>query len=109
MTQYIHVSNTAFVLVIATVVDMDDGEDDKNRRSRSLSRSRSRSRSRAVSVAKETSISDEGRAKATKIARKNQKFINLAGKAGVADRAIRDKMPKHLFSGKRGIGKTDRR
>lgn len=30
-------------------------------------------------------------------------------RAGEADRRIVVKMPKHLFSGKRGIGKTDRR
>lgn len=28
---------------------------------------------------------------------------------GEADRFIGNKMPKHLFSGKRGSGKTDRR
>lgn len=28
---------------------------------------------------------------------------------GEADRFIGNKMPKHLFSGKRGTGKTDRR
>jgi nucleolar GTP-binding protein len=30
-------------------------------------------------------------------------------RAGEGDRKIPSLMPKHLFSGKRGIGKTDRR
>lgn len=38
----------------------------------------------------------------------NQKF-NQFGKSGEGDRHIATKMPKHLFSGKRGTGKTDRR
>lgn len=37
-----------------------------------------------------------------------QKFKKFAMK-GEGDRFIGNKMPKHLFSGKRGIGKTDRR
>ena len=47
--------------------------------------------------------------KALKIADKKQKTRNRMGKAGEADRVINTKMPKHLFSGKRGMGKTDRR
>jgi nucleolar GTP-binding protein len=47
--------------------------------------------------------------KAIKIADKKQKVRNRLGKAGEADRVINTKMPKHLFSGKRGLGKTDRR
>ncbi|XP_063698494.1 nucleolar GTP-binding protein 1 [Culicoides brevitarsis] len=39
------------------------------------------------------------------IAKKTRKFALK----GEADRFIGDKMPKHLFSGKRGTGKTDRR
>jgi nucleolar GTP-binding protein len=33
----------------------------------------------------------------------------VRGKAGESDRKITTKMPKHLFAGKRGSGKTDRR
>lgn len=47
--------------------------------------------------------------KALKIADKKQKGRNRQGKAGEGDRVITTKMPKHLFTGKRGIGKTDRR
>jgi nucleolar GTP-binding protein len=37
------------------------------------------------------------------------KTLNRAGKAGESDRHIHEKKPKHLFSGKRKNGKTDRR
>ncbi|KAJ1527199.1 hypothetical protein ONE63_008730 [Megalurothrips usitatus] len=37
------------------------------------------------------------------------KKVNKQGLKGEADRFIGTKMPKHLFSGKRGIGKTQRR
>merc|ERR1712181_128156 len=35
-------------------------------------------------------------------------FANV-GNAGESDRRILEKKPKHLYSGKRGMGKTDRR
>ncbi|KAI7903623.1 GTP binding protein 4 [Cokeromyces recurvatus] len=38
-----------------------------------------------------------------------QKQASKLGKRGEADRQIQTKMPKHLFSGKRGMGTTDRR
>lgn len=47
--------------------------------------------------------------KAQKLADKAQRRRNMHGKAGEADRVIQTKMPKHLFSGKRSNGKTDRR
>ncbi|XP_046993099.1 nucleolar GTP-binding protein 1 [Schistocerca americana] len=48
--------------------------------------------------------------KLKKIAHKAlKKKIDKKGLKGEADRFIGNKMPKHLFSGKRGIGKTDRR
>lgn len=37
------------------------------------------------------------------------KKVRKYGLKGEADRFIGTKMPKHLFSGKRGVGKTDRR
>lgn len=37
------------------------------------------------------------------------KKVKKMGLKGEADRFIGNKMPKHLFSGKRGIGGTDRR
>lgn len=38
-----------------------------------------------------------------------KKKIARKGLKGEADRFIGTKMPRHLFSGKRGVGKTDRR
>mmetsp|Transcript_857 Transcript_857/g.3119 ORF Transcript_857/g.3119 Transcript_857/m.3119 type:complete len:656 (+) Transcript_857:87-2054(+) len=74
------------------------------------SRSPSRSRSRALSTPRDVGLKDEAqRAKVTKIARKAQKPMNKKARIGEADRTIPTKMPKHLFSGKRGNGKTDRR
>lgn len=47
--------------------------------------------------------------KAEKMAKKAQAKITIFGHAGESDRRIPCKMPKHLNSGKRGMGKTDRR
>ncbi|KAI9164321.1 Nucleolar GTP-binding protein 1 [Blastocladiella emersonii ATCC 22665] len=41
--------------------------------------------------------------------RQTQKVTLKHGRAGEADRAIKTKMPKHLFAGKRGAGTSDRR
>lgn len=41
--------------------------------------------------------------------RKRMKTDNKLGRRGEADHWIPDMKPKHLYSGKRGIGKTDRR
>jgi len=59
---------------------------------------------------KDQAIPDlEIRAKAEKIKRKAQKIWSSESRKGEADRRNLDSRPKHLFSGKRGIGKTDRR
>jgi len=47
--------------------------------------------------------------KVKKIAKKAQVPRNRQAKKGEGDRVILNMMPKHLFSGKRGNGKTDRR
>jgi len=47
--------------------------------------------------------------KAIQLRNLSQRHRNRMAKAGEADRAIRTKMPKHLFAGKRKAGKTDRR
>merc|ERR1711957_305230 len=41
--------------------------------------------------------------------RKKMRRLSQQGRKGEADRGIPDLKPKHLYSGKRGIGKTDRR
>ncbi|KAF5346754.1 hypothetical protein D9756_010378 [Leucocoprinus leucothites] len=48
-------------------------------------------------------------ARATKLRNLGQRPRNMLAKAGESDRAIKVKMPKHLFAGKRKGGKTDRR
>eukprot|EP01134_Creolimax_fragrantissima_P005651 CFRG5651T1 len=74
---------------------------------------RSRSVSRAVSTKRtrdDTGVADsKQKGKSKEIMKLAQRPMIRAGKAGEADRHIGTKMPKHLFSGKRGNGKTDRR
>ena len=48
-------------------------------------------------------------AKVSKMHKVSQRKMNRFGKAGESDRHIGTKMPKHLFAGKRKMGKTDRR
>ena len=69
----------------------------------------SRGRSHSLVEPKgQTGIKDVSmRNKAIKMADKAQWRRNKFAKAGEVDRVIPTKMPKHLFSGKRGIGKTD--
>jgi nucleolar GTP-binding protein len=47
--------------------------------------------------------------KAEKLRNVKQRPRNMLAKAGEGDRAIKTKMPKHLFAGKRKGGKTQRR
>ncbi|CAN8062556.1 unnamed protein product [Agarophyton chilense] len=75
------------------------------------SRTRSVSKPRSVSIVRNDGFSNpHQKAKAMELARKKQKnSIAKYARKGDADRSIPSKLPKHLFSGKRGIGKTDRR
>jgi nucleolar GTP-binding protein len=104
------------------------GVDASQAHERVTTRARSRSRSRSVKGTPAV-LDEEGRRtnphgqrhklpdsltpsqkkKAEVVRKKSQKERNLFAKAGEGDRVIQTKMPKHLFSGKRGIGKTDRR
>lgn len=47
--------------------------------------------------------------KVRKLAKIAQRSLNLGAKKGEADRRILISRPKHLFAGKRKMGKTDRR
>lgn len=78
---------------------------------RSESLGRSASRSRSVSVAPGEGFADaRQKSKAIELGRKRfRSGVDALSRRGEADRAIFNKMPKHLNSGKRGIGKTDRR
>ena len=44
-----------------------------------------------------------------RLKQKIQKEWKNTGISGESDRRVDVKLPKHLFSGKRGMGKTDRR
>ncbi|XP_076760882.1 nucleolar GTP-binding protein 1 [Xylocopa sonorina] len=108
-------------------IDMEDSENahfarTKRPRSRSLSQpARKRMRLESESRSKGRSSSRPSRDEmGVKDVTMKSKLKNIAHKAlrkklvkkglkGEADRFIGTKMPKHLFSGKRGIGKTDRR
>ena len=104
--------------------------DSSNLRSRSLVRKRTRSEARDVemrdvSVVRSKSRVDRSKSvardrstlglrnvkqklEADEIKKKSQKKLNLMAKRGESDRSILTKMPKHLFSGKRGF-QADRR
>lgn len=71
---------------------------------RSVTRSRSRSKSKPRD---ESGVRDSAMvAKIRKIARKAQKPMAHQAKKGEGDRVILNMKPKHLYTGKRGLGKT---
>ncbi|KAM1228217.1 hypothetical protein ACFX13_007530 [Malus domestica] len=90
---------------------MDMDVDAPNKKQLMLSRSRSRSRSRPPTevVPGEGFKDSSQKAKAIKKARKSNTMRNKNARRGEADRVIPTLKPKHLFSGKRSIGKTQRR
>ncbi|KAI8870156.1 GTP binding protein 4 [Ramicandelaber brevisporus] len=104
----------------------EDGNDDDDDDAMELegmsnrSRKRARSESRAAAARSASGAAKRDRStmgvrdasqlkQALDIRNMRQRQIKLEGRAGEADRAIQVKMPKHLFSGKRKGGKTDRR
>jgi hypothetical protein len=70
-------------------------------------RARSKDRARSTTPAAKQGLPSEAAAKKDRRAIKKTQALRFRGIAGESDRAIPAKMPKHLFSGKRGIGKTD--
>jgi len=73
------------------------------------SESKTRSSSRLPRDQSGVKNAEQGK-KLKKIANKvRNKQFSAHGKAGESDRHIAVKKPKHLFAGKRGMGKTDRR
>ncbi|KAK2591791.1 Nucleolar GTP-binding protein 1 [Conoideocrella luteorostrata] len=74
-------------------------------------RMRARSKSRAPTTnRREDGVRDElTRTKAERIAKLHQKKMNRMARQGEADRHTTVSLEKHLFSGKRGMGKTNRR
>uniref|UniRef100_A0A0E0CIV0 Nucleolar GTP-binding protein 1 n=1 Tax=Oryza meridionalis TaxID=40149 RepID=A0A0E0CIV0_9ORYZ len=91
--------------------DMDIDGQQSSKKLRALSRSRSRSKSRPP----EEVVPGEGfkdsaqKKKAIKKAKDSVRNRNKEARRGEADRVIPTLKPKHLFSGKRSIGKTSRR
>ncbi|MQL81316.1 hypothetical protein Taro_013776, partial [Colocasia esculenta] len=85
---------------------MDMDVDQPNKKLRLRSRSRSRSRPPGEVVPGEGLRDSAQKVKAIKLAKKSVKLRNKAARKGEADRVIPNLKPKHLFSGKRSIGKT---
>ncbi|XWS65200.1 hypothetical protein CRYUN_Cryun05aG0072000 [Craigia yunnanensis] len=90
-------------------MDIDGNQPSKKLRLRSTSRSRSRSRPPSEVVPGEGLKDSAQKVKAIRLAKKSVKKRNKDARRGEADRVIPTLKPKHLFSGKRSIGKTQRR
>lgn len=91
-------------------MDLDGNQPNKKLRLRSLSRSRSRSRAPVGEVVPGSGFKDSAqKLKAIKLGKKSVVKRNKEARRGEADRVIPTLRPKHLFSGKRSKGKTDRR
>jgi nucleolar GTP-binding protein len=76
-----------------------------------ISRSQSRSRhpSKRPKPKDQQGITEQLGIKARKMMKTRQRKMNILAKAGESDRHIREKKPKHLYSGKSGSGTRDRR
>ena len=89
------------------------GKKRKREESRSVTRSKSRSLVRSQSLVPPRDVSGVRDVTQYNIVRKKmkraQKTFTRASKKGEADRRIHSKMPKHLFAGKRKMGKTRQR
>ncbi|KAK4238386.1 putative nucleolar GTP-binding protein 1 [Achaetomium macrosporum] len=86
-------------------MDVDEAPSNKQRL-----RSASRARSVAATNRREDGVQDAtARTAAERQAKLSQRKMNRMARQGEADRHIAAAMPKHLFSGKRTIGKTSRR
>ncbi|KAI1205685.1 nucleolar GTP-binding protein [Annulohypoxylon truncatum] len=73
-------------------------------------RSKSRARSQPATNRREDGVTSElSRTKAEKQAKLGQRKMNRMARQGEADRHIAASKPKHLFSGKRTMGKTQSR
>ncbi|KAI9511196.1 hypothetical protein F5148DRAFT_1274418 [Russula earlei] len=97
-----------------TMMDVDGGEGPGTRQKRSKANSGAvimRKHARAPRSNRQLAgLRDEAQAsRAARLRNLGQRGRNMLAKAGESDRAIRVKMPKHLFSGKRKGGKTNRR
>ncbi|KAL1883801.1 hypothetical protein VTK73DRAFT_8337 [Phialemonium thermophilum] len=90
--------------------DMMDIDTPKTAQERLRSRSRVRDRSQPAVNRREDGVQDaSARTKAERQAKLGQRKMNRMARQGEADRHVSAAMPKHLFSGKRTVGKTSRR
>ncbi|KAL7270972.1 Nucleolar GTP-binding protein 1 [Rhizina undulata] len=88
-------------------VDAMDMDDAPKKKMTPIERAKSRARSQNR---RDDGIVDEGaRTKADKLAKLQQKKMNRMARQGESDRHTTASLAKHLFSGKRGMGKTQRR
>ncbi|KAJ6135517.1 Nucleolar GTP-binding protein 1 [Penicillium capsulatum] len=75
-----------------------------------IARAKSRARSQAATDRRNDGVTnDTARDKAERLHKLGQKKMNRMARQGEADRHTTASLPKHLFSGKRGMGKTQRR
>jgi len=80
----------------------------KRKRTASVGESAEDARASSLARARSKGLpSEEVAQKLEKVRRKKMRLWDKQGKKGEADRHIGDKMPKHLYSGKRGIGHSD--
>merc|ERR1711939_701602 len=71
---------------------------------------RAKSRARSQSNRRDDGVTNEvARTKAERAQKLGQRKMNRMARQGEADRHVAAAMPKHLFSGKRGMGKTNSR
>jgi nucleolar GTP-binding protein len=87
----------------------DDMEVDEQAQKRIRSKTRSLSRPHKEALPGEGYKDSAQKVKAMQIGKNAVRQRNLDARKGEADRVHYNKKPKHLFSGKRGTGKTDRR
>ncbi|KAF2636756.1 P-loop containing nucleoside triphosphate hydrolase protein [Massarina eburnea CBS 473.64] len=74
-----------------------------------LERLKSRGREPSTNRREDGVVSEEARTNAQRMAKLGQKKMNRMARQGEADRHQTGSLIKHLVSGKRGMGKTDRR
>ncbi|KMU84166.1 nucleolar GTP-binding protein 1 [Coccidioides immitis H538.4] len=88
-------------------MDIDTADDP---RQAALQRAKSRARSQAATNRLVDGVtSTTARSKAERLTKLGQKKMNRMARQGEADRHTVASLPKHLFSGKRTVGKTQRR
>ncbi|KIJ31830.1 hypothetical protein M422DRAFT_185381 [Sphaerobolus stellatus SS14] len=100
-------------------MDVDEGDEGKGAKKGGIRKKRKSEGGEAVVVKKRgqpatnrqvAGLRDDTQiAKTVSLRNLAQRTPNRLAKAGESDRAIKTKMPKHLFAGKRKMGKTNRR